>query len=133
MIIFLLGRNDVSDKFRLSQKTYGRITEIIKVENAFNRICQGKKEYVLISGKSGVGKSNLVAVTHKQLAKYSAIFIQGKFDQVNRHIPYFAWGQAFNNFIELLITENEDRIAYWKHRLEKKLRRKLGLFKSNYS
>ncbi len=123
---FLLGRNDVSDKFRLSQKTYGRITEIIKVENAFNRICQGKKEYVLISGKSGVGKSNLVAVTHKQLAKYSAIFIQGKFDQVNRHIPYFAWGQAFNNFIELLITENEDRIAYWKHRLEKNLGENLG-------
>ena len=118
---FSLGEQDVSDKFRISQKTYGRGAEIATLESVVERVYQGNKEYVLISGVSGSGKSNLVSVIHKQLAKQRATFIKGKFDQVNRNIPYFAWVQAFNNFVELLITENEERIDYWKKRLQTEL------------
>lgn len=109
-----LASNDICDKFKISEKTYGRNEEIKMLESAFESACSGNKEIVLVSGLSGTGKSNLVASIHKKLTGNNAIFIQGKFDQISRNIPYNAWVEAFNNFIELIITESEQRLSDWK-------------------
>lgn len=114
---FTPGENDISDQFRISQKCYGREAEITEMKKAFIRAKSGSKELVLVEGHAGTGKSNLVAENHRLLAETNSMFIEGKFDQVNRNIPYSAWVQVFNNFINLLLTENDDTVEKWKERI----------------
>ena len=118
---FPLGEHDINEKFRISQKAYGRDKEIYELENAYQEVCLGKKRYALVSGTSGTGKTRVINETHKQLAKTNGTFIKGKFDQVHRDLPYYAWKQAFNNFFELIITESDETIERWKKHLEEEL------------
>ncbi len=115
------GLNDKSDHFRISQKTYGRDREISIIKKAFDRTQKGQKELVLIEGSAGTGKSNLVAENHRLLVEKEAIFIEGKFDQVNRNIPFSAWVQAFNNFVELLLTQNKKNHDDWCELIKEKV------------
>ncbi len=41
-------------------------------------------------------------------------FISGKFDQYKRNIPYASILQAFQELIQQIQAESEDRIAAWK-------------------
>ena len=118
---FSLGAMDVKYEFRISQKLYGREAELRTMVAAYGNVAAGNKQFVLLSGKSGTGKSNLVAALHKELTKHTYRFIQGKFDQVNRNLPYSAWVEAFNNFVELVITENEAEIQVWKNKIKEKI------------
>ena len=52
-----------------------------------------------MAGYSGVGKSALVHEVHKPITAKRGYFIEGKFDQYQRNIPYFAWGQAFGSLM----------------------------------
>lgn len=67
---------------------------------------------------SGVGKSALVNEIHKLIIEKRGIFIEGKFDQFQRNIPYFAWLQAFVGFVNQLLTENQDTMAAWKNKIQ---------------
>lgn len=118
---FPLGKMDIKYEFRISQKHYGREAELHTMSAAYGNVAAGNKKFVLLSGSSGTGKSNLVASLHKELSRRKCIFIQGKFDQVNRNLPYSAWVEAFNNFVELIITANEAEIQVWKSKIIEKI------------
>lgn len=47
---------------------------------------------------------------HKPSIETRGFFIEGKFDQYQKNIPYFAWSQAFKGFVNLLLTENENSL-----------------------
>ena len=47
---------------------------------------------LLIAGYSGIGKSALVNEIHKQVVT-SGAFVAGKFDQLNRSVPFAARGR----------------------------------------
>ena len=56
---FELGTRDVSDRFQISQKLYGRETEVTALLVVFDRMAvSGLPELVLVSGYSGIGKSS---------------------------------------------------------------------------
>jgi serine/threonine protein kinase len=61
---FPLGRQDISDKFQIPQKLYGREVEIQALLAAFKRVTEQKPksqiEMMLVSGQSGIGKSALI-------------------------------------------------------------------------
>src|SRR4028119_548209 len=54
---FPLGSKDISDKFQIPQKLYGRESEVKTLLTAFDRVSQGTTEMMLVAGYSGIGKS----------------------------------------------------------------------------
>ncbi|MDF5715367.1 MAG: serine/threonine-protein kinase PknK, partial [Rhizonema sp. NSF051] len=114
---FHLGHQDISDKFRISQKLYGREPEVTQLLTTFERISQGTTEMMLICGYSGIGKSVLVNELHKPIVHQRGYFIEGKFDQLKRDIPYAALSQAFQDLIRQILTEPEATLQTWKQQI----------------
>src|SRR5262245_21165140 len=108
---FLLGRSDRSDKLQIPQKLYGREHEIAALLAAFDRVSAGASELVLVAGYAGVGKSALVHELYKPISARRAYFIAGKFDQLQRNIPYSALIQALRSLVQQLLTESATAIA----------------------
>ena len=118
---FRVGGKDVSERFKIPQKLYGRQKEIQSLLNAFERITQASSEFVLASGYSGIGKSALIHEIHRPIVSERGYFISGKFDQLRRDVPYASLIQAFQELIRQLLTESEEQIALWKANLLKAL------------
>ncbi|MGB3402692.1 MAG: AAA family ATPase [Microcoleaceae cyanobacterium] len=130
---FPLGTQDISDKFQIPQKLYGREAEVEILLTAFERVAGGKdtgthrrknaeiekskSELMLVAGYSGIGKSALVAEIHKLNTRLRGYFTEGKFDQFQRNIPYSAIVSAFKGLIRQLLTESEEQLTQWQTKL----------------
>jgi serine/threonine protein kinase len=114
---FPLGQHDVSGRFLLPQKLYGRQQELEQLLAAFEGVCAGAAAFVLISGYSGIGKTKLVQELSKSIVRQRGAFITGKFDQVTRNLPYSALIQALRSYVHQLLTENEEQLAQWRTRI----------------
>src|SRR5919199_568358 len=139
---FQLGTQDVSDKFQIPQKLYGRETEIELLLAAFERVAsevgeQGNREaerageekknlittsnpqieMMLVAGYSGIGKSALVQEIYKPVTKKRGHFIAGKFDQFGRNIPYSAVVSAFQSLVRQLLAEPEESLQRWREKI----------------
>ncbi|AFY81995.1 AAA family ATPase [Oscillatoria acuminata] len=115
---FPLATQDSSDRFQLPQKLYGRQQEIAELLSGFERVCSGgQTELMLVAGYSGIGKSALVQEVYKPITRQRGYFISGKFDQLQRDIPYASLVQAFRSLILQLLTESATQIATWREKL----------------
>ena len=114
---FALAQKDLTDKFQIPQKLYGREREIETLLAAFERVSNGTTEIMLVSGYSGIGKSALVQEVYKPITKASGYFIAGKFDQFQRNVPYAAVVKAFRSLVKQLLTESETQLGAWKEKL----------------
>jgi len=110
---FDLGAEDHSDRFLIPQKLYGRQTETQALLDAFQRVNGGALELLLVSGYSGTGKTALVAETHRPVSNRRGYFVDGKFDQFKRNIPYYAFIRALEQLVALLLTEDEATLERW--------------------
>ncbi|NBB77545.1 MAG: AAA family ATPase, partial [Bacteroidetes bacterium] len=119
---FELCRHDFSGDFQLPQKLYGRDEELNLLMEAFNRVSEGQLETLLVGGYSGTGKSALVHETHRPITAKRGYFIEGKFDQFQRTVPYRAFIQSFTSFVSILLTENKARLEP----IRKKIREVVG-------
>ncbi|MCL1467949.1 trifunctional serine/threonine-protein kinase/ATP-binding protein/sensor histidine kinase [Argonema galeatum] len=115
---FPIGRKDISDKFQIPQKIYGRESEIEGLIKTFERVIQGSSEMMLVSGYSGIGKTSLVQEIYKPITKQRGYFIAGKFDQFQRNIPYSAIVSAFSDLVRQLLTESEAQLGGWRDKLK---------------
>ncbi|MEH1775337.1 trifunctional serine/threonine-protein kinase/ATP-binding protein/sensor histidine kinase [Nostoc sp.] len=115
--VFALASQDVSDRFIIPQKLYGREPELETLLAAFDRITNGTTELMLVAGYSGVGKSALVNEVHKPITAKRGNFITGKYDQYQRNIPYYAISQAFNDLCNQLLTESESVLKQWQEKI----------------
>ncbi|MEG4200984.1 AAA family ATPase [Microcoleus sp. Pol12A5] len=143
---FSLGYQDIYPQLQLPQKLYGRESQIDFLLTAFfDRVAFGEEkqvgasnpkttqsqhlriqrqtELMLISGYSGIGKSALVQELSKLITQKSGYFIAGKFDQLQRDIPYQALVAAFQELVRQLLTETEAQLQLWRE----KIRRALGI------
>ncbi|NES69288.1 MAG: AAA family ATPase, partial [Okeania sp. SIO2D1] len=119
---FALGKKDISDRFSLPQKLYGREAEIATLLSAFERVAEtGKVELMMVAGYSGIGKSSLVQELYKPITARRGYFISGKFDQFQRNIPYSAIVAAFRGLIRQLLGETETELQLWREKLLKAL------------
>ena len=114
---FPLGQEDHSARFQIPDKLYGRDKETERLLNAFDRASQGTLELMLVSGYSGTGKTALISEIHGSVFRKRGYFIDGKFDQFKRNIPYYALIRALEQFIELLLTE-EEAFQSWAEKLQ---------------
>ncbi|MEI6054637.1 MAG: serine/threonine-protein kinase [Lentisphaerota bacterium] len=94
---FKLAEKDATGRLQIPQKLYGRDTEIKKLEEILKQVLHGSKELAFIAGYSGVGKTSLVGEVQKLGIHSRYFFIEGKFDQYERNLPYSAFSQAFNH------------------------------------
>nr|WP_243147411.1 AAA family ATPase [Scytonema sp. UIC 10036] len=114
---FLIAQQDLSSKFQIPQKLYGREQEVSILLAAFERVSTGIKEMILVSGYSGIGKSALVQEIYKPITKSRGYYISGKFDQFQRNIPYSAIVKAFRSLVKQLLTENQEKLDLWQAKL----------------
>ncbi len=130
---FVPGKFDRSPQLSIPQKLYGREAEVDRLlaafervsgladaqppENAKNLVGRAHSEIVLVSGYSGIGKTAIVNEVHKPIVRQRGYFINGKFDQFKRNIPYAALIQAFQSLIGQLLTESSEKLQAWREKL----------------
>jgi PAS domain S-box-containing protein len=130
-----LGLQDVCDQFQIPQKLYGRDREVAMLLAAFARVASlqnnsettpqreqtsnstFKVEMMLVSGFAGIGKSALVQELYKPITAKRGYFISGKFDQLQRNIPYSAIAHALQKLVQQLLGEPDDQVQQWRSRL----------------
>ena len=114
---FELGVRDRCDRILIPEKLYGREAEVQTLLDAFGRVAQGPSELLMVAGSSGIGKTAVISEVHKPITCQNGYFIQGKFDQFNRNIPFSAFGQAFQSLIDQLLGELDTALAGWKAKI----------------
>ncbi|MHC5726200.1 MAG: protein kinase domain-containing protein, partial [Nostoc sp.] len=114
---FELGVRDISDRFVIPEKLYGRQSEVETLLAAFNRVTEGATEMILVAGFSGIGKTAVVNEVHKPIVRQRSYFIKGKFDQFQRDIPLSGLVQAFRDLIGQLLSESDAQIQQWKGKI----------------
>ncbi|MBD2487929.1 AAA family ATPase [Aulosira sp. FACHB-615] len=114
---FKLGQRDLSDRFIIPEKLYGRETEVQVLLDAFERVAVGTTELMLVAGFSGIGKTAVINEVHKPIVRQRGYFIKGKFDQFNRNIPLGAFMQAFRDLVGQLLSESDAQLQTWKTRI----------------
>ncbi|MBA3604093.1 MAG: serine/threonine-protein kinase PknK, partial [Parachlamydiaceae bacterium] len=119
--LFPLAQLDFSGSLQIPEKLYGREGEIEVLLKAFKNASEGREELVLVAGYSGIGKSSLIQEIYRVISEKSGYLIKGKFDQFQRNIPYFAFIQAFQQLIEQLLSESEQKLAYWRDKISSAL------------
>ncbi|MEA5625449.1 AAA family ATPase [Nostoc sp. UHCC 0251] len=114
---FKLGDRDISDRFVIPEKLYGRQSEVETLLAAFKRVTEGTTEMILVAGFSGIGKTAVVNEVHKPIVRQRSYFIKGKFDQFQRDIPLSGLVQAFRDLIGQLLSETDAQIQQWKAKI----------------
>ncbi|MDE5095283.1 MAG: AAA family ATPase [Trichodesmium sp. St11_bin5] len=115
--LFELGKRDISDRFSIPEKLYGRQGEVNNLLSAFERVAAGKSEIMLVAGFSGIGKTAVVNEVHKPVVRQRGYFIKGKFDQFQCNVPFNAFVQAFRNLVIQLLSETENNLQKWKTKI----------------
>jgi histidine kinase len=109
---FPLGQSDLSDRFQLTQRLYGREIEVAALEAAFARVkAGGPAELLVVTGGSGVGKSSLIREMYRPLTATRGRFVAGKFEQLERDIPWSALLRALDELVKGLLAEPDARLA----------------------
>ncbi|MGB6295293.1 MAG: AAA family ATPase, partial [Rivularia sp. (in: cyanobacteria)] len=124
---FELATKDISDHFLIPDKLYGREVEIQELLAAFDRVINPDRhnfikenelrkgvEIVFVKGYSGMGKTVVIDEINKPVLREKGYFIKGKFNQLQRDIPFSGWVQAISNLIDQLLSESDTQIKQWK-------------------
>jgi hypothetical protein len=114
---FALGLQDVSDRFRMPQRLYGRDEELAELLAAFDRARRGSAELVMLDGPEGVGKTSLVQEAHKVIAQARGFFAVVEFDVGTEQLPYAPVVRALRGVLRQILTEPEHVIEGWRQKL----------------
>ncbi|OJH38128.1 trifunctional serine/threonine-protein kinase/ATP-binding protein/sensor histidine kinase [Cystobacter ferrugineus] len=115
---FPLGQKDVPARFQLPQRLYGRESEVAALRSAFERVAAGGGlEWVLVRGYSGIGKSSVVNELHQPVLRRRGFFLQGKFDQFQRDVPYATLVHALRGLVQQVLAGSDAEVAAWRQRL----------------
>ncbi|PWC57033.1 histidine kinase [Azospirillum sp. TSH7] len=102
---FPAGRRDLPEGLEPPPSLYGREEPVAVLQAAFDRVAgRGRMGIVLISGRSGVGKSAVVHALEEQLVPPRGLFAAGKFDQGRRDLPYASLAEAFRGLVTRILA-----------------------------
>jgi len=113
---FELGRADLTDHLRLSQRLYGRDADKVVLLDAFGRARNGGTELLMIGGYSGVGKSSLVNEVHGLILEARGRYADGKYEQLRRE-PYLGLLEALRALVDEILSLPSADIALWRRSL----------------
>lgn len=114
---FPLARGDIHTELRIPEKIYGRDEQARQLLDVFGRASTGLAELLLVTGAPGIGKSALVRLVHTPMAERRGVFIGGKFDQLQRIVPYSAVAEAFRELVHQVLSYDEKSVAEWRQQI----------------
>ncbi len=112
-----LRSTDVSDQFVMSEHLYGRESELEYLRDAFDRAARGERNAVWVSGYSGIGKSSFVHELEPLVVARFGWFAEGKFDLVQRDVPYVGWLTALEGIARQIMALPAEDLALLRHTL----------------
>lgn len=115
---FDLAREDISERFSLPKKLYGRDQELAALSNIFAQVAKGGRKFSLVCAPAGYGKSALIHELERPLVGKRGFFISGKFDRHGADVPYSGVQMALRQLIRHLLGEDEHTVLRWKRRLK---------------
>ncbi|AOP33559.1 ATPase [Leptospira tipperaryensis] len=107
---FIPASTEKKDKFRITEKLYGRDGEKKIIEDSIASIYAGVRASILIKGKSGTGKTSLVMDSVFSTDFNALRIFKGKFDEDKKEIPYYALRQILVELSNHLLTQSEYEI-----------------------
>ncbi|MCK9609420.1 MAG: AAA family ATPase [Methylomonas sp.] len=114
---FTICQHDLSRRVIFISKMVGRLAESALIHQEYQQVMSGQFRSAFISGLSGIGKTRLIQELQKPLVKNRGYFTSGKFDQYQKNIPYSSFIQALRNLIRTFLTESNEQVAQWKHKI----------------
>jgi serine/threonine protein kinase len=115
---FPLGMWDVPPQLLISEKLYGRDSEIQTLVSAFKRVVSdGRPELLLVSGSSGIGKTAVVNQLSGHCVAFGGLFASGKFDPYKENIPYTTVTQAFETLVRQILSKSDTKVRQWLDRI----------------
>ena len=124
---FALGRNDFSNRITIPSIMVGRDAERRQLLDQHARASEGAFRAAVVSGFSGIGKTRLIQELQLPIVAARGYFTSGKFDQYQKHIPYSTLIAAMRTLMRTFLTEDAERLAYWRDRLGQALHSHGGL------
>ncbi|HYO56266.1 AAA family ATPase, partial [Archangium sp.] len=115
---FSLGQQDFPARFQLPQRLYGREQQVATLLASFERVARERKPaWVLVRGYPGMGKSSVAHELHRPVLQRRGFFLSGKFDQLQRDVPYATLSQAFRSLVQQLLASTEEELRSWRTQL----------------
>ena len=114
---FIPGQKDFNEKLIFPEILYGRENELSLLTSKIEEIKHSNPSIVLISGYSGIGKTSLVYEIQKPFIDKYGYFLEGKFEEYNQNIPYYAISSALNKFCRYILMESAQVLEYWKNKI----------------
>jgi predicted ATPase/signal transduction histidine kinase len=115
---FVLASREVPRGLSIPDKLYGREEELHSLADAFARTRAGGRQLVLVTGGPGIGKSALVGELRPSVSDGDGYYAAGKFDQLQRSVPFSGLAQALRSLVQQLLTEPEASLDGWRQRIE---------------
>ena len=120
---YKLGQLDLLAELRFPDHLYGRDRELAKLNEAIENLKEHSRKLILIGGKSGTGKTALAQKLKEIAFKKGCLFIEGKFDHLQKSIPYSAFITGLQNRIDDILLGDQVQIKFWSDRFKKVLGR----------
>ena len=98
----------------LRSALYGRSRETHALSMSYRRAAAGGAELVVLAGPAGIGKTSLVQQIRAPLAQQLGYFITGKFDQLQRDVPFSAIVAALHDLVRQVSTESQAQTRAWR-------------------
>jgi predicted ATPase/signal transduction histidine kinase len=114
---FVLASREVPRGLSIPDKLYGREEELQSLTDAFARTRAGGRQLVLVTGGPGIGKSALVGRLRVSAGDGRGHYAAGKFDQLQRSVPFSGLAQALRDLVQQLLTEPETSLDGWRDRI----------------
>ncbi len=113
---FELALKDNIERLIVPNRLYGSQENLVELIEAFNRVCTGSVEMMIIDGKAGMGKTTLVMELVGIASQKGAYIAQGRCDREYRDTPYFSLTNAFRSLVRLILQEDEFHVKQWKEK-----------------
>jgi len=105
---------DLVSRTHVDSPLYGRSRETHSLSMAYRRAAAGGAELVVLTGPAGIGKTTLVQQMRAPLGQQHGYFVSGKFDQLQRDVPFSAIVSALQDLVRQLLTESQGQTRAWR-------------------